>query len=153
MLIMKISNRKHATHSGTKNENSDIREKNKANRFLTLAANVIFFYNLPNKKRMARDFRAMAMAIALAAMIVFVPLALITPSWAAGSNTASLATPPVTPTPVVTSSPALSSAGGGGCAQQYTGAINAANGNALIANDVGLAANTVGAAATLTMCP
>jgi hypothetical protein len=50
----------------------------------------------------------------------------------------------------VTSAPALSTVGAGGCAQQYTAAINNLNGQAITANNVGLASNATGAAASVT---
>ncbi|MCD6581147.1 MAG: hypothetical protein J7K90_05035 [Desulfuromusa sp.] len=70
-----------------------------------------------------------------------------TSAWAVGSNTTSSASTPVTPTPVSTGLPQLSTVGSGGCAQQYTDAINAQSLGALVANDVGLGANAVGATA------
>jgi autotransporter adhesin len=77
-------------------------------------------------------------------MIAVPPLAALSPAWAQGPNSTSPATPPSTPTPVRTSLPQLSAVGAGGCAQQYTNAINAHNQNAAIANDVGLASNAAG---------
>jgi len=69
------------------------------------------------------------------------------PAFAGGSNTATTAATPATPAGVVTSTPQLSSVGAGGCAWQYTKAINNLGQQAITANDVGLAANAVGAAA------
>jgi len=89
-------------------------------------------------------------AIALEAMTAFLLLATTTPAWAQGSNTTNPAPTPSTPAPVTTSLPQLSSVNAGGCAQQYTNAINAHNQNAAISNDVGLAANATAAAATVT---
>ena len=72
------------------------------------------------------------------------------PAFAGGSNTATTAATPATPAGVVTSTPQLSSVGAGGCAWQYTKAINNLGQQAITANDVGLAANAVGAAAAVT---
>ena len=72
------------------------------------------------------------------------------PAFAGGSNTATTAATPATPAGVVTSTPQLSSVGAGGCAWQYTKAINDLGQQAITANDVGLAANAVGAAAAVT---
>jgi len=83
-------------------------------------------------------------AVARPAMIVVLLFSVATASWAEGSNTTSPAPTPPTPTPVVTSLPALNAVGQGGCAQQYTGAINALSQNALTADKVGLASEAAG---------
>src|SRR6202795_2982643 len=55
------------------------------------------------------------------ALMAVLSLALAQPAWAQTTNP----NPPPTPPPsVVTSVPALSTVGAGGCKQQYTGAIN-----------------------------
>lgn len=117
--------------------------------FTMLKNNFLSIINLRKEKKMTHTFRAIV--IVLVAMIAFLPLAATTLVWAQGSNTTSPAPAPVTPAPVVTSLPQLSAVGQGGCAQQYTNAINALNLNAAIANDVGLGANAVGAAAAVVM--
>jgi YadA head domain repeat (2 copies) len=83
-------------------------------------------------------------------------LAAARPAWAAGSNGSTSNPPPPIPTPVITSSPDLSTVGAGGCQQQYNTAVNNfnqqaldANQLAINANDIGLAANAVGAAAAV----
>ena len=88
--------------------------------------------------------------ISVAAAVAALTIGATTPAWAQGSNTTNPAPTPATPPSVVTSLPQLSSVGSGGCAQQYTNAINTQNQSAITANDVGLAANGVGAAATVT---
>ena len=90
-------------------------------------------------------------AIALAATTALLQLAATPPASAQGSNPTSPATTPPTPAPVTTSLPQLSSVNAGGCAQQYTNAINSLNQSAITANDVGLGANAFGAAAGVVM--
>ena len=85
-----------------------------------------------------------ATEIALTAMIAVLLLAATTPAWAQGSNSTSPAPTPPTPPALKTDLPQLSTVGAGGCAQQYTAAINSANDVAIIANDVGLGANLLG---------
>jgi hypothetical protein len=85
-----------------------------------------------------------------AVVFAVLPFIAVTPALAAGSNTTNPAAVPATPAPVVTSQPQLSTVGAGGCAWQYTKAINSLGQQAIIANDVGLAANAVGAAAEVT---
>jgi len=103
---------------------------------------------LPGENKMTITFRSNKIAHAVMAAVLSITAA--APAWATGSNTTSPAPTPVTPTPVITSLPQLATVGAGGCAQQYTNAINSLNGQAITANDVGLAANGVGAAATVT---
>lgn len=82
--------------------------------------------------------------VAVAVMVACVPLASTTSAWALGSNTTSPAVAPATPGAVSPSLTARSTVGAGGCAQQYTAAINAQSLGAIISNDVGLAANAAG---------
>lgn len=88
--------------------------------------------------------------VARLTMAVAISIGTTNPVFAQGSNTTSPAPAPATPAPVVTSLPQLATVGAGGCAQQYTNAINALNAQVLTSNDVGLAANAVGAAADVT---
>src|SRR5215471_14490479 len=80
-------------------------------------------------------------------LIVVVSLVAVQPAWAQTTNP----NPPPTPPPsVVTSVPALSTVGAGGCKQQYTTAINDASQNALISQDAAVASAGIAAAAAVT---
>ena len=89
--------------------------------------------------------------ISLAAMVAVISIGTTTPIWAQGSNTTSPAPTPATPPAVITSVPQLSAVGGGGCAQQYTNAINSLNQNAINADTAGLVSNGVAAASSVAV--
>jgi len=82
--------------------------------------------------------------------VALLPLLPLAGSISAFAGTSAPAGTPTAPAPVVTSTPQLSTVGAGGCAWQYTQAINDLGSQVLIANDVGLAANAVGAGAAVT---
>jgi hypothetical protein len=104
---------------------------------LRAGSSTICCFDRPPSKRDERSVRAALVVLSLAAA---------QPAWAQTNPN-----PPPTPPPsVVTSIPALSTVGAGGCKQQYTGAINGASQNALIAMDSAVASAGVGAAAALT---
>lgn len=101
-----------------------------------LKSNFLSTINLPEENKMTHTFRAIE--IALAAMIAVLPLTAATPAWAEGSNSTSPATTPITPATLITDQVQLSTVGAGGCAQQYTAAINSLIDLAIIDNDWGL---------------
>lgn len=89
--------------------------------------------------------------ISLAAMAAVISIGTTTPIWAQGSNTTSPAPTPATPPAVITSAPQLSAVGGGGCAQQYTNAINSLNQNSINADTAGLVSNGVAATSSVAV--
>src|SRR5215207_6164905 len=80
------------------------------------------------------------------ALITVLSVAAAQPAWAQNTTP----NPPPTPPPsVVTSSPALSTVGAGGCVKQYTAAINHLADQANIAQDAAVTSLGIGAAAAV----
>ena len=80
-------------------------------------------------------------------LVALLSLAAAQPAWAQTTNPNP---PPIPPSSVVTSVPALSTVGAGGCKQQYTTAINGASQNALISQDAAVTSAGIAAAAAVT---
>jgi hypothetical protein len=82
-------------------------------------------------------------------VIAIVSLGSVKPGWTAGGNSGTPNAAPSTPTPVITSTPLLTTPGSGGCFQQYLPEIAVQANKALAANDTALAFNATGAAAAV----
>jgi len=96
---------------------------------------------------MRHTYRAIELAIVM--MIALPSFTTAVPAWAAGSNSTSPAPKPATPVVVNTRLPQLSSAGAGGCAQQYTARLESLQDSAIASDNIGLTAESVGVGAEL----
>src|SRR5260370_21185407 len=76
-------------------------------------------------------------------VIAILSLGAVKPGWTAGANSGTPNAAPSTPTPVITSTPLLTSPRSGGCFQQYLPQIPVQAHNALAAHHTPLALNSL----------